>query len=317
MAVKYFSRPKLNNPVLIAAWPGIGNIGFMAIEHMRQQVDARELAEIEPWDFFYPKAVKVKNGLMEDMVFPMNRFYYHRSSNQDLIFFIGEEQPNEGIRRYAGGRKAYDLAHLVIDAAEKFGCRRVYTSGAAVSLTHHTMDPRVWAVVNNSELRREFENSEEIHLLTDSGRRNDNAVISGLNGLLLGVARQRGLEGVCIMGEIPVYLQGLAMPYPKSAKAVIEAFSQVTGTSFSSSALDFLIQSMDVRIDELMKQFSSSLPPPIRKDISDGIEQLKQSQGNVPSPGGKGSFTKENVKRAIDEIEFFFKQGGNSDEGSV
>ena len=39
---------------------------------------------------------------------------------------------------YAEGRKAYRMADLVLDVAEKFKCRRVYTSGAAVALIHHT-----------------------------------------------------------------------------------------------------------------------------------------------------------------------------------
>ncbi len=53
------------------------------------------------------------------------------------MFFIGEEQPSESDSMYAKGSKAYRLANLVLDVAQKFGCQRIYTSGAAVSLIHH------------------------------------------------------------------------------------------------------------------------------------------------------------------------------------
>ena len=74
---------------------------------------------------------------------------------KDLIFFVGEEQPSAGWRTYAEGGKAYQMANLVLDVAERFGCRRVYTSGAAVALTHHMLKPRVWAVTSSDDLIKE------------------------------------------------------------------------------------------------------------------------------------------------------------------
>ncbi len=69
-------QPKLENPDLIACWPGIGNIGIIAINTLRGQLEAEEMGEIEPWDFFYPKNAIINSSVLEDLDFPFNKFYY-------------------------------------------------------------------------------------------------------------------------------------------------------------------------------------------------------------------------------------------------
>jgi proteasome assembly chaperone (PAC2) family protein len=145
MGVIIYKEPKLENPVMVASWPGIGNIGIIAVDTLRNMLEAEDLGEIEPWDFFYPKKVLIRNGELKDLEFPTSKFYFKRTGEKDLLFFIGEEQPADGGRTYAEGKKAYQMANLVLDVAQRFGCKRVYTSGAAVAPIHHTTRPKVWA----------------------------------------------------------------------------------------------------------------------------------------------------------------------------
>ncbi len=112
MGIILSKEPKLEKPDLIACWPGIGNIGIIAVNTLRGQVEAEEMGEIEPWDFFYPKNVTIKSSVLEDLDFPFNKFYYKILKKKDLIFFVGEEQPTDGDRIYAEGKKAYKMANL-------------------------------------------------------------------------------------------------------------------------------------------------------------------------------------------------------------
>ena len=48
-----------------------------------------------------------------------------------------------------------------------------------------------------------------------------NLQISGLNGLLLGVAKEREIEGVCLLGEVPMH--ATRIPNPIAALAVLRA----------------------------------------------------------------------------------------------
>ncbi|MCK4722573.1 MAG: PAC2 family protein, partial [Dehalococcoidia bacterium] len=74
MGIRVYSEPKLENPVLIACWPGIGNIGIMAVDALRKMVGAEEFGEIEPWHFFYPRKVVIRNGELKELEFPSNKF---------------------------------------------------------------------------------------------------------------------------------------------------------------------------------------------------------------------------------------------------
>ena len=300
MGIKFQQEPKLKKPDLIVSWPGIGNVGIVAIDTLRAAVAAEEFAEIEPWDFFYPKKLSIKDGELIDMEFPSNKFYFHRTGKRDLVFFLGEEQPSDGQVTYAKGEKAYQMANLVLDVAIKFDCRRVYTSGAAVAMTHHTVKPRVWVVPNCKELIEEVKGYENTVLMGDITEESGQGTIAGLNGLLLGVAQKRGLEGICLMGEIPVYLQGFPLPYPKASKAVVEVLADKLGIEIDLSALNELSEKADRQIEELYQQIPS--------EVKDRLEQLKYvTYGRQEKPG---PITDEDKKGIVEDIDDFFKKRG-------
>ena len=83
MAVKLYKEPKLEKPDLIVGWPGIGNVGIIAVDTLRDQLRAEEFGEIEPWDFFYPCKVSIQSGLLKDLEFPTNKFYYQKGRGKD------------------------------------------------------------------------------------------------------------------------------------------------------------------------------------------------------------------------------------------
>jgi proteasome assembly chaperone (PAC2) family protein len=301
MGVRLYQEPQLDSPTLIASWPGIGNIGIIAVDTLRGLLQAEELGEIEPWDFFYPKQVLIRKGILERLEFPTSTFYFKRTEARDIMFFVGEEQPTEEGRMYAEGRKAYRMANLVLDVAEKFGCRRLYTSGAAVALTHHTMRPRVWAVPNSSDLIHEVRGYDNTVLMSDVEGMGGHGNITGLNGLLLGVANKRGLEAVCLMGEIPVYLQGLPLTYPRASKVVLEVISNRLGIDVNLEKLDELDQQVQGRIGEFYRQ--------IPLEIRGQLDRLRQVV-SYDQPTEPGPITEEDEKRIMEDVERFFKRRG-------
>ncbi len=300
MGIRLHKEPQLENPILVASWPGIGNIGIIAVDTLRGVLEAEEFGEIEPWEFFYPKRVLIRNGVLEYLEFPSSKFYFKRIEGRDMIFFVGEEQPTEGGRMYAEGRKAYRMADLVLDVAEKFKCRRVYTSGAAVALIHHTAKPRVWAVPNRESLVSEMKAYQNTVLMSDIEGRGGQGNITGLNGLLLGVAKKRGFEAICLMGEIPVYLQGLPLSYPKASKSVLEVLSHSLGVEVNLDTLDELDQKVQQRIEEFYQQ----IPLEIRGQL-DRLKYVAYTQPAEPGP-----ITEEEEKRIVEDVEKFFKKRG-------
>jgi len=259
MGIRLHTEPELEKPVLIAGWPGIGNVGLAAVDTLRSQIQAEEFGEIEPWDFFYPKKVSIKDGLLKDLEFPVNKFYYKRLEVKDLIFFLGEEQPLSRGTLYAEGEKAYEMANLVLDVAEKFGCRRVYTSGACVSGIHHAVKPRIASVVSSQKLKEEIKEYPNTILISKIDGRGNGGIITGLNGLLLTVAKKRGLQGICLMGEVPDWLSGVPLPYPGASKSVLEVFAHILGITIDFTELDKIALRVEGIIEEIYEKFPSEI----------------------------------------------------------
>lgn len=301
MGVRFLKEPKLEKPDMVACWPGIGNIGVLAVETLRSQVSAEAFAEIEPWEFFYPRKLIIREGVIARMGFPSSRFYYQRVGGRDLIIFVGEEQPTDEGRMYAEGSKAQEMGNLALDVAERFGCRRVYTSGAAVSLTHHGARPRVWAVATAEHLLQDLKSRENTTLMSEVEGVGGGGSITGLNGLLLGLAKKRGLEAICLMGEIPDYLSGVPFPYVRASKSVLEVLSRFVGAEIDYSVLDRMV----AQVDGFVETIYENLPETIRGRI----EQRK-----LAIPLRQEPITEDDAQWIKEHVDELFKKGDKGGE---
>lgn len=303
MGIRLHKEPDLVKPIMIASWPGIGNIGIIAVDTLRTTMGAEEFGEIEPWDFFYPKRVLIEKGELKELEFPYSKFYFKKALGKDLLFFVGEEQPSDGGRAYAEGRKAYQIANLVLDVAQKFGCRLIYTSGAAVAPIHHAMKPRVWAVPNAEHLISEVKSYPNTILMSDIEGREGQGNITGLNGLMLGVAKKRGIEAICVMGEIPIYLQGLPIPYPQASRVVLEVLSAALGMRIETEKLNGFIERSEKEIERLYDKF----PPEIKEQL-DKLKHVAYSKPTEPGP-----ITEDDKKRILEDIDKLFRKETKED----
>lgn len=293
MGIVFHSEPELHHPDMIVGWPGIGNIGIITANALRQQIEAEELGEIEPWDFFYPNKVIIRAGVLADVEFPSSKFYYKKLADRDILLFVGEEQPSGRNRVYAEGGKAYEMANLVLDVAEKFGCHRIYTSGAAVAITHHSLKSRVWAVATERKLLTEMKGYANTLLMSEVEGRDNLGNITGLNGLLVGAAKKRGFEGVCLMGEIPDYLSRVPFPYPYASQSVLEVLATILGVDVDITTLDGMAAQMQGVITNVFRQFPD--------EVRERIEQRKQA-------AQPGPITEDDEKWIKDHIDDFFRQ---------
>jgi proteasome assembly chaperone (PAC2) family protein len=298
MGIRYYQEPNLLDPVMVACWPGIANVGLLAADTLKDLVKAELFGEIEPWEFFYPRKVIIKDSELKSMEFPGSKFYFAKTGRRDLIIFMGEEQPATKGALYAEGNKAYQMANLVFDVAMKHGCKRIYTSGAAVSSLHHTMRPRVWAVPNDQDLIPEIKKYSNTVLMSDIEARGGQGNITGLNGLLLGVARKHGIEAICVMGEVPVYLQGFPILFPKASKAVLEVLAAAINIRIDMTEINSFAERNEAEINTLYERLPS--------EVKEQLDKLKHLANDVPAK--KGIITEEDKAKILDDIDKFFKK---------
>ena len=203
--IKITARPRLREPDLIAAWPGVGNVALIIANYLKAKLPFKDLGHLEASYFFDPVGVLVKENVIEAPSFPQSHFYYLKNprGDHDLVLFIGDDQPPS---------KSYELANAIVDVAERLGTGRIYTCAAAITRIHHTEAPKVWGV-GTSHLVTE-------DLLPHNLEYARSLQIAGLNGLLLGVAKERDMDGVCLLGEVPQYAS--RVPNPMAALAVLK-----------------------------------------------------------------------------------------------
>ena len=234
--VKLYARPRLNSPNMLAAWPGIGNVSIIAATYLKRKLNFKELGEVEAFHFFDPIGVVTKDNVVEAPQFPQSKFYYWKNKGEgsDIILFIGEDQP---------AAKGYELANCVLDVGLRFQAKRIYTCAAALTRIHHTEQPRVWGVATSQHLTDDLKKYD----LVQRG----NLQISGLNGLLLGVAKERDIDGICLLGEVPVY--ATRIQNPMAALAVLKVLTEMIGIETDMTELAQL--AMETK--EKMKQVAA------------------------------------------------------------
>jgi proteasome assembly chaperone (PAC2) family protein len=234
--IKITARPKLQIPNMLAAWPGIGNVSMIIANYIKEKLDFKELGYLEASYFFDPVGVLVKDDVIEAPDFPQSRFYYYKNEGDgsDLILFLGDDQP---------ASKGYELAHCVLDVSQRFQVQYIYTCAAAITRIHHTEAPKVWGVTTSP---RVIGNLYKYNLEHAS-----NLQIAGLNGLLLGAAKERNIDGICLLGEVPVYAS--RVQNPMAALAVIKVLTTMLEVKIDLADLS----RMAVEASERMKQVAA------------------------------------------------------------
>ena len=157
---------------------------------------------------------------------------------------------------------------------------------------------------NREDLIEEVKRHENTVLMSEIEQRGGQGSITGLNGLLLGIAKNRGLEGICLMGEIPDYLSRAPFPYPRASKSVLEVITSILGIRIDLSALDNMAAQIENFIESIYEKFP--------QEIRERIEQRKLVIQTKPE-----TITEEDEKWIKEHIDELFKKGGKEDENPI
>jgi hypothetical protein len=286
--VKLYANPKLCRPYLVAAWSGMGAVAILTVNFLRQGLGAQDLGEIDPYHFFSPSQIVIKDRLLQTPNFPDSRFYFcETGAAHDLIFFVGTDQPSRG----------YEMALLVLDTAEQFGVERIYTAAAFPTLIHHGQEPGVWSTATHRKLLTEVE-AYGVQIMGQG-------TIGGLNGLLLAAAKERGLGGLCLLGEIPLY--ATQMINPKASRAVLRILTELLDVEIDLTKLSLWAEDLTSQMDKLYNVLPGH--------VKEAIERAEERPS--PSPEARPDLIADD--ELFEDIERFLEQhwrrkGGEKDD---
>jgi proteasome assembly chaperone (PAC2) family protein len=226
---------QLTHPWLVAVWPGMGHVGINAGVYLLAKLGMTEVAEFEAGEAFDVDAVGVTVWLIRPVRRPRSRLFLWKdpSGRHDLVVFVGEAQPPAG---------KYAFCHRVVDVARRAGVERVFTFAAMATQMHPSAPSRVFAAATDETNLEELKRLE-LDVLNEGQ-------IAGLNGVLLGVAAEAGLNGACLLGEMPhIFAQ---VPFPKASHAILEAFATLAGIELDLTELAAVAKDVEEQLGEVL-----------------------------------------------------------------
>jgi len=201
--VKMLKKPKLENAILLEGLPGIGFVANIAALHLIKELNAKKFAEIISSSFQDFVISSDEGGFRP----PVNELYYYDGSKggKSCIILYGNTQA-------LTGRGQYELCGRILDIAVESGCNFVVTMGG-LKRGGVIKKPELYCAATDEEI---LEKILKFDVGILSGR------IYGAAGILLGLAKLRGLKGFCVLAETLGFY-----PDATAAKEVLNFLSKI------------------------------------------------------------------------------------------
>jgi len=174
------SKPELETPIFVQGLPGFGNVGKMAAHLLIKFCSAKPFMELYSPSF--PDYVSVSSKGICNL--PKYEFYSAPMDKNDFIIMTGDTQPS-----FDDVQGHYAICGEILDTVQKHGCSMIVTIGG-MPMTEEKA--QVYVAATSPRLAQEFMDKGAV--IYSKGR------IVGATGLMLGLAKDRGLEGICLLG---------------------------------------------------------------------------------------------------------------------
>jgi len=206
-------EPSPKDPILVCGMPGSGYVGKLAVDHLVESFKGKKFTEA--WSSEFPPQGNVgEDGVVNAI---SGEFYMCETGQErDLLVFTADAQP-------ATTNGEYELSEWVLELAKRHGAKLVFSLAAYITGAF-TVEQRVFGAATSPELTSRM--SEEGVKIMKEG------AISGMNGIIIGMAKFHGMEGAALLGETSGYLVD-----PVASEAVLDSFSRTLKLTIDLASL--------------------------------------------------------------------------------
>lgn len=226
--VTEMKKPKLKRPIFVEGLPGVGNVGRIAGDHLIKELKATKFAEIHS-SHFMPFVLLKQDATVHVL---NNELYYWKAKKKgqrDLIILIGDSQSVDP-------EGHYEIVNTILDLLKRYKVKEMFTL-AGLSVGEKKENPNVIGAVNDKSLIKkygkygiDFKSGENI------------GTIVGASGLLIGLGKKRGIDGVCLLGET----SGMPLlPDPKAAESVLKVLSKILKVNINVTKIEEKVEEME------------------------------------------------------------------------
>jgi uncharacterized protein (TIGR00162 family) len=241
--------PRLRSPILICGFPGSGYVGKLAIDHIIGELKSVHLADIYSTSF-PPQVIIKSTGTVELM---KNILYYVKNSQgeHDFLLLTGDAQP-------VNSKVEYLLGEEIIKTSKNFGITQIITLGAYIT-GMFVETPRIFGVATDDDGLKLLD-SHSISKI-------DNGSISGMNGILLGIAKIHNLNGISLLGETSGYVIDA-----NASKYILKKLLSIVDINIDMEDLDKKAKDTITLIKSIERRISD------KNTSSDEVQQMVQKK---------------------------------------
>jgi proteasome assembly chaperone (PAC2) family protein len=290
--VIWSERPELRKPVMVCAfkgWNDAGEAATAALSFIRDHFDSKDVAHIDPEEFFDFTAVRpnvrLAEGRTRQIEWPSNAITAAEvpGAEGDLVMLQGVE-PSLRWGRFT---------QAIVDVANELGARMVITLGALLADVPHSRPVAVTGLASDDALVEKL-----------GFERTSYEGPTGIVGVLHHTLAKAGVQSASLWASVPHYVA--AAPNPKVALALLRAFEGTAGVAVEATELEEAAESYEQQVsaavasDPEVKAFVERL-----ESAMDEVEAESPPEENLPSG--------ETI--ASDFQRFLRQRGPNGPEG--
>lgn len=219
------AEPDIEKPIVIAAMQDMGNVGSIVVNFINNSLKTKKfrLAKTP-----FPTYVLDQGGYID---LPNESWEYRYTDG--LIVFGGDTgQPQSN-------QELHSLCQDVIDISKKYSAKFIYTLGGFHTNRILGKNPKTFVTTTSIELTKQMQGLEITITPQES-------VITGFNGLILGFAKQNGIQGIGLYGE----LNEPQIPQYRAAISIIKTLEKLTYRKFGNTdQLELMAQEIEKSFD--------------------------------------------------------------------
>lgn len=228
MRVVLNTKAKINNPIFVVGFQGVGLVGTMASQHLADNLKCELIGHIES-EYLPPIAILEKNSL----TYPI-RVYYCKKYN---IIIISSEVP-------VTSEFAFEMSHDIVDLMKKFNSKMAYVLEGLVSKGEKPEQEKVFGVPSNDKVKKFLE---------------DNKIETIKSGAILGVAGtilletiDNNIDSCALMAE-----SHTSIPDAMAATTVLKKLAEVLEFKIDTKELEKKGEEIEKKIKKIMDTMKS------------------------------------------------------------
>ncbi len=288
--VRWKDRPDLREPVLVCAfkgWNDAGEAATAAVSLLAGNLDAEQVADIDPEDFYdftsVRPTIRLSDGLSKVVEWPAPTIHAARvpGAERDLVIVQGSE-PSFRWRTFCD---------LLTGIARELRVQMVLTLGALLADVPHTRPTAVTGLASDDTLVQRM-----------GLERSNYEGPTGIVGVVHDACARANLPSVSLWASVPHYIA--AAPNPKAALELVRRVEGLVGVAVDAAELERASE-------EYERQVSAAVAsdPDVRAFVEQLEETADEYEDDPPAPHIPSADT---IAR---DFQRYLRQRGPDDSG--